>query len=137
LHDFVIPADEEKSNLRFDVEKEITEAAWRGMKDVLNQYREKENENWWLFADLAMYLKILQPEQYSELQVNDEAWQGMKNVLNQYRKDKNWWDFAYLAMCLHILAAEKVEASDQGLEITMPQKKASPFVPPRPQRRES
>ncbi len=94
---------EETPELKFDPETEITESAWQGMKQKLENYR---NSDWWDFAALAMSMKILSPDKSSELNIDDQAWQGMKQKLENYR-NSNWRLFADQAMSMKILSPDK------------------------------
>ena len=61
----------------------------------------------------------------------------MKARLEQSRQSNNWEYFSLQAMKMKILAAEKVEITDKGLEISMPEKKEPLIdkIPPMPEQR--
>ncbi len=110
------------------------DSAWQGMKDQLESSR--QDNDWGAFAYQAIHLKILFPNRKAELDLNDSAWQGMKQNLESNRRFNNWWHFANQAMRLKILAADKVEITDQGLEITMlPPESFKSEKKPRPERK--
>ncbi len=110
------------------------DSAWQGMKNRLEVFR--RSYNWRNFAEQARSFKILFPNRKAELDLNDSAWQGMKDDLESDRRNNNWGTFTEQAMRLKILAADKVETTDQGLEITMrpPESFKSPKKP-RPERK--
>ena len=75
------------------------------------------NISWRDFAQLAKCMIILRPEKAAKLNI-DQAWPGMMHELRGSR-NMDWRGFARLAMNMKILVADKVEATDQGLKITM------------------
>ncbi len=109
LQDFSLE-QEENSELKFNPETEISETDWQGMKDKLE--RNRQNNNWWAFANQATYLKILFPDKTVELDLNDLVWQGMKDKLESDRQNNNWWAFAAHAMRLKILFPDKTAGLD-------------------------
>ena len=112
---------ERVSELNLDV------IAWQKMKDRLEKALNPSYQ--------ATYLKILFPNKMSDLNLNP-VWQKTETALEECREDNDWSNFANLAMNLKILAADKVETTDQGLEITMlpPESFKSPKKP-RPERK--
>lgn len=70
LQDLSLKKEQEKPELPFDPETEITDTDWQGMLDQLEEYR-KKNE-WWKFANQAMCMKILAAE---KVEITD---QGLK-----------------------------------------------------------
>ncbi len=117
------------------IELKIDDQAWQGMIRTLERYR--NNGNWWAFADQANDMKILQPSKAVELNIDDQAWQGMKQQLEMLRRGESWLRFAHQAMYMKILAADKVEVTDQGLEITMlPPESFKSEKKPRPERKQ-
>ena len=115
----------------FDPETEISDTDWEGMKAKLKEFRK---QSWWNFANLAMRMSILRPDQKSELQIDDQAWQGMKAALEESHK-QNWQSFADLAMFMSILSAEKVQITDQGIELEMRKPDFKQEKSKRPERR--
>ena len=105
---FILRPDQ-KGNL------DIDDIAWQGMKGQLEQER---NDRWWRFTDLALSMFILRPDQREDLDIDISAWRGMRNEIEQVQQN-NWWNFADLAMSMTILSAEKVEITDQGIELVV------------------
>ena len=78
-------------------------------------------------AWLAANIRLLFPERFNELNFGLRQWELAKEYL--YQQQPNWQVFAWFASVLKILAAEKVEVTDRGIELTMPSKEISDFEP--------
>lgn len=119
----------------FDPDKGITKSDWKSIDKELGDLYEanddiKEDdrlegpdlsERWGAFLEMGVAIKILNPGY--NLNLDQTAWQGMRLKLEEFRENKEWRGFVRLAMAMKILAAEKVEVTGKGLEITMPEKK--------------
>ncbi len=118
---------------KFTKSKIIDDQVWQRMRKELEEQR--KNNNWWRFALDAMRMKILQPDKFAEVDIDDVAWQGMRRIFEaEWKNDR--WGFLQQAMCMKILAADKVEVTDQGLEITMlPPESFKSEKKPRPERK--
>ena len=113
-----------------DIDLKLTQKDWQGMLDDLKEYRREEN--WPYFSSQAMAVRILDPKM--DLRLDQQAWNGMRDDLERCRHDKNYIDFSELTLAMKILVAEKVEVTDNGLEISM--RKDKPLVsevPPVPE----
>ena len=94
----------------------INQEARQGMKDKLEKYRMAGF--WSGFTSAAMEMRIIDPS--ADLGLDQEAWQGMKGELES-RRNRPKSGFGDQAMAMKIIAAEKVEVTDKGLEIKMPE----------------
>ena len=113
-----------KINLKLD------QAAWQGMEKQLEEYR--RSNNWTSFFLQASRMKILDPK--IDLKLDQTAWQGARDELEVDRRQFMMQGFDSLAKCMKILVAERVDVTDQGLEITMPKReKPLTSVPPIPE----
>ena len=83
----------------------------------------REMTGWMGVARLTRMLKILFPDRVKDFKPDKIAWQGMRKTLESLRHQSEWAEFAELAAAMTILAAEKVEVTEKGLEITMPKPK--------------
>ena len=94
---------------------------------------ERNPDRWGEFSWRAMAVKIMNPK--IDLNLNRESWDGMRKFLEFARELENYDTFSKHAAAMKILAAEKVEVTDQGLNIAMPKKKKSlkSNVPPMPE----
>ncbi len=86
-----------------------------GMKEI----KKLRDKNWRDFAVSLSRLRIIFPERFDEIDLNNRDWQGMKEELEISRDRESALRFFRLAGYMKILAAEKVEITDKGLEITM------------------
>jgi hypothetical protein len=85
-----------------------------------------ERNTWFSFAQNFVSMKILFPEKNIGSKLDAGAWKGMRDELENIRNSSDsekWERLSSLAMNMKILAAEKVEVTDKGLEITMPEKR--------------
>jgi hypothetical protein len=108
-------------NPKMDIK--LSENDWEGMENILEDFRRKGL--WGSFADHAQAMKILNPN--VELNLDRAAWQGMRMALEKSREEGQkfeWRGFSSLAFAMKIIAAEKVEITDEGLRLTMPEKKS-------------
>lgn len=103
----------------------------------LNLNVSKAKEQWEEFAELAAAEKVINMS--LNVEVSPTEWQNMKNILENYRekhREKGEFyekAFTNMASWMKILAAEKVEVTNDGLEITMPKKvKSEPKSEPLP-----
>lgn len=98
--------------------------------------RNKKGKNWFAFARGASRFRIVIPEMARRLNVSkgalqeeldshldSESWQGMRDELKKLETDHNWRAYSNQAADMKILAAEKVEVTNKGLEIKMPESK--------------
>jgi len=97
----------------------LDEATWQRMRDKLEEGRRMHN---WqgFFSEQAVAMKILNPDE--DLKLDQATCQDMRNELERMQKDRSGNGYATRAVEMKILAAEKVEAKDRRLEITMPEK---------------
>jgi len=110
----------------------VDEKVRQGIREELQD--DRENGHWANFADEAMALKLI--DSLYGLKMDQEAWKGMRGELEKYKKDGDrGLNFAKLAGAMKILAAKKVEVTDEGLKITMSERKESikPETPPIPE----
>ena len=101
----------------------LDQTVLQGIKDSLNKRKlsAEQSGSYVSFLDEAVAAKIVVPD--IDLGLDQNAWQGMKAELGKSREAGHWYDFTWVAAEMKILAAEKVEATDTGLEITMPEGK--------------
>ena len=111
FQDFRFQELDQSSNIKFDVETEITEKDWKEQIGKLEEYR--KNKSWWDFAYLAMRIKIIQREKIADLKI-EQAWSGMMKKLAEYQKNESWWNFAQIAMRMKILQPKKAAELDIG-----------------------
>ena len=112
----------------------MSDSKWNDLKEMLEKNRTESQ--WYDFLKLAANLKILHPERYDELKVDLEAWKNMKELLERFIKTKHWFVVLEIAFYLKVLAAEKINFTDQGMELVM--EKSEDFKQtkkPRPERK--
>ena len=107
----------------------LDQAAWQGMRDDLEECR--QDDYFSSFYYQAMRMKILDPK--IDLNLNQGIWQKMIDELQESKQINSAYSFSIRAMQMKILAAEKVEVTDKGLEITMPTPKFISGVSPLPE----
>lgn len=84
------------------------------------KFKERSYKNYNLIgAEYISKFKILFPERMENLGLGKEFWKKMKSDLHEESYGR--W-VAKRGAALKIIAAEKVEITDNGLELTMPQK---------------
>lgn len=105
----VAPNKADKSN--------IDQETWGNIKELLNNSKKNLTR---YFAEKASEVKILSPKE--EFNLTREDWDEMRSLLHDLRGD-DMYAFSQQAMAMKILAAEKVQATDKGLEIMMQDKK--------------
>jgi hypothetical protein len=107
----------------------LDKAAWIQMN--IEAQKAKDNGNWEEFIDVFSNMKII--DQKAVPPLVEEDWQAIKKTLPSLRGD--WARFSAMAMGMKILAAERVEVTDKGLEVTMPEKKKNlgTYAPPLPE----
>jgi len=127
------------------IDLNIDEETWQGMKSQLELYRSDvkidqpdEDGAFMYFSQLAMKMKIICPQRADELNLDQDTWARLRDELEEWRPDvggnpSNWQEFTLECMRQKILAAEKVEVTDNGLEITMPEKKFGSEAPSLPE----
>ena len=87
----------------YDVEKEITDDDWKGMKDGLKEF--KRRGRWDYFFLQAMRMKILNPK--VDLEIDDEALENMAKATKELKEYKYWNPFFSHAMRIKILNPEQ------------------------------
>ena len=97
----------------------LDESIWNEMHQELEGYR--SHNNWKGFARQATEMKILDPK--IELNLDRGAWEGMHQKLEMCRSFKFVRDFMQQVKNMKILAAEKLEVTENGLELTMSKKR--------------
>lgn len=104
---------EEKLDMSFNSEKDISKQDWEEMKNTLEESR--TNKDWRDFSIQATYMKILNPE--INLDLTDEEWEGMKDLLGKYRKNEDWWRFPRQAVFMKTLNPEmNLDLTDEEWE---------------------
>ncbi|MDO8618645.1 MAG: hypothetical protein Q7R49_01730 [Candidatus Daviesbacteria bacterium] len=103
--------------LSLDLGLNFDAVAMKKMTWRQEKYRKSNIEYW---AYVYSSLKIIYPEFESYWNVNMSEWRKLKRSLN-FLRGNDWFKFASLASSMKILAAEEVNITDQGLELTMPQ----------------
>ncbi len=103
--------------------------AWKAMVATLETSKVGGHLDAWR----AMELKIIDPNQ--DLNINASVWREMKDRLEEFRREDSAYDFSWQAMAMKILVAEEVKVTENGLELTMPEKKGSfnADIPPIPE----
>jgi len=102
---------------------ELNQKATEGVRELLDGC--KEAGNWYMFSNIAAQLKILDAN--IDIGLDEVAWRGMRSELEKQRKnyvDGHTTDIATQAANMKILAAEKVEVTDRGLKLIMPEKRS-------------
>jgi len=112
-------------NLKLD----LTDQDWEYAKRYLDKY--KEQKDWASFLSIASDLKIIDFK--VDLGLTQDCWRGMTDVLSLIKKSGSYLFFASCLMFLKILAAEKVEVTEKGLEITMRKSKLIQGTSPLPE----
>ena len=109
----------------------IGEEMLQDCKKTLAQYREEQI--WTVFSAFAANLRLLCPS--FDLKLSKEDWKGMHEELDVVRRKNLSIIFAEHAANMSILAAEKVEITDQGIQLTMPKRKQDlkTQIPPIPE----
>ncbi len=108
-----------------ELDQEVRNAVEKDLK-----YWQKE-KNWEKLAEHAALLKFLFPKLDFNIKLDTTG-----RYLEELASNNYWNDFIYYAFNLVILAADKVEVTDQGLEITMlPPESFKSEKKPRPERR--
>jgi hypothetical protein len=97
--------DDEKEELKFDPEKEISNVNWQEIKTIL-KYLEQYGY-WENLVRQAASMKILCPEKSEELQFEDSTWQKLIERLRDYGYGTTWREFAWQAMFIKILDPKK------------------------------
>ena len=109
-------------------ENSIEPETWEKIREHLRNSRKKLTRN---FTEKASQVKILNPKE--DLNLTQEDWDEMSQLLRDLRGD-DMYNFSEQAMAMKILAAEKVEITAKGLEITMPKRELSATeTPPVPE----
>ena len=104
----------------------IEEQTYEGMRQYLMSNFSKDNDtSYKYYAQFLGSMRIIFPEKFSEFSPGEEDWNKMRETLENARTAGENWGFPLLAGNLKILAAEKVEITDKGLKITMPEEKES------------
>lgn len=80
LSDFSLE-DEEKEDMRFDPEKDISNEEWQKMKEYLDEIGPDEQD----YYKYAAYMRLLFPERFSELGIDDRLWDRMVGAYNSIR----------------------------------------------------
>ena len=126
---FLLEAQREKI-LNPAIDLELTPENWQEIKNAIEIQRKKSLEDekvniydYQRFSRLGSAMRVIDPG--GDLVVNQSDWETMKQKLDFYREQNNYHVLAELAADMKILAAEKVEVTDEGLEITMPEKKVN------------
>ena len=100
----------------------LDQVAWHGMRDTLE--KDRQQKSWADFSWGAVKIKILDPNQ--DLNLDQEAWQGMRDYLEKQRENGDkWGNLSWQLANMKILVAEKVEVTENGIELTMPKKRES------------
>jgi len=91
--------------------------SWEYLQDNLEEF--KRNGQWAEFSEMAKNIKIVKPTM--DLGLDKEVWESLREELKRSSADDlmGWQRLAKEAVALKILAAEKVDVTDKGLEITM------------------
>lgn len=129
VHDFldlILLFPDRKSDINLD--ESLYLSAKRETEDTLQQGK------WHDFVSLALSLRLVFPERFTEIKIKTNDWQMMKEALKNSVEEKGWNSRNIaLAAGMKILAAEEVKITDQGLEITMPKPAFQRFAQPLPQ----
>lgn len=101
----------------------ISEYVWSEMKKTLKElhYEKKIGS----FLSMATSMKVLEPYRVDELGITPEILDNLLSTLKRSQKDLEKSDgevFASYVEWMVILAAEKVEMTDHGIEVTMPKR---------------
>ncbi len=99
LKNFVVPEDEPKDELGFDVEKEITDKDWQMMnKDLSKKHPPKVErfDNGITFCSQLILMKIVSSDKVSNISADDWAWNKLDVNLNGYLKQQRWEGYSNL-----------------------------------------
>lgn len=115
-----------EKNYKVDISK-------KEYKAIMDQFADdtKHNEGWRIAATMAQ-LRVVDPNR--NLKIDDAAWECMHHQLEDWRFG-DYDGFFQIAVDMQILAAEKVEVTDKGLEITMPARNLQIETPQIPEQR--
>ncbi|KKP33210.1 MAG: hypothetical protein A2360_04845 [Candidatus Staskawiczbacteria bacterium RIFOXYB1_FULL_32_11] len=89
---------------------------WDSMFRSLKNY--KDNNMWNEFVNQATHMKVIDPK--IDLDISESDWDNIRKKINFERNLGRGISFSNLVARVKILAAEKLEVTDKGLEITMP-----------------
>ena len=102
----------------FSLNKETREKIAQYFKELL----ETGQLDTFSFEKLA-YASVLFPDEMSSLRSSPALLERARAMLRELRTANNWGRYIQVAAAFKLLCAEKVEVTDKGLEITMPQPK--------------
>lgn len=71
--------------------------------------------------EILSIIKLIYPEVFKKLNLSESDWQHMKDQLRKYKDEGDLDSFVEHAAKMKILAAKKVEMTDKGLEMVMPE----------------
>ena len=117
------------SSRDFSKTYQLEEKDWEDYKASVDQY--KTQNNWIMWYHKLIQAKILYPER--DLGIDGNDWQRMRDELELYRELGKYANFADQTFYMKVLASKKVNITDKGLEIIMPEEKLlepeTPAVP--------
>jgi hypothetical protein len=93
----------------------IQKGEWKLCLEMLDRMRKANG--WFSFATIASHMRIANSNGARELQITDSDWSHMRDELKSYRAG-DWTSFCHLAYFMTILAAEKLEVTTRGLEVS-------------------
>ncbi|MFH2104872.1 MAG: hypothetical protein ABII72_01410 [Parcubacteria group bacterium] len=104
---------------------------------ILKSYKNSCAGDWKEALEMAEYYCTLFPDHKADLNL-EQKMPRMKELYKLAVEENSWSQAASTAYSLTVLSAEKVEITDQGLQLTMPGEKENfqQETPPRPERKE-
>jgi hypothetical protein len=100
-------------------EIQLNEEEWRGIDNFLSMF--KEPQGWEIYLRTAGRIKLLFPERASQLKLTSGDLRNMRKELADLKEQGRLRRLMTASLFTKILQAEKVEISENGMDIVMPE----------------